>query len=137
MLSFLNRDLVPKNSGLWTLAKVQLNGFRKPKWNSETKIKSGNQLLQRATTEERKLLGEPSKMIQELIKEYPKEGFTVWCISRSLAQKIKKRGNKISLLPLEILNYGYKHETIFYDRKKRFIKNLTYFVKKMKFLDTT
>ena len=63
------------------------------------------------------------KILGILIKEYPKEGFTVWCISRSLAQKIKKRGNKISLLPLEILNYGYKYEIIFYDRKKRIIGN--------------
>lgn len=63
------------------------------------------------------------KILSILIKEYPKEGFTVWCISRSLAEKIKNRGNKISLLPLEILNYGYKHETIFYDRKKRIIGN--------------
>ena len=63
------------------------------------------------------------KILSILIKEYPIDGFTVWCISRSLAEKIKKRGNKISLLPLEILNYGYKHETIFYDREKRIIGN--------------
>ncbi len=63
------------------------------------------------------------KILSILIKEYPIEGFTVWCISRSLAEKIKKRGNKISLLPLEILNYGCKYEAIFYDRKKRIIGN--------------
>ena len=53
---FLNRDLIQKNSGLWTLAKVNLNGIQKPveiesgnrneirkqKGNPETEMKSGN-----------------------------------------------------------------------------------------------
>tara|TARA_B110000027_G_C16097873_1_gene291644 strand:+ start:633 stop:1568 length:936 start_codon:yes stop_codon:yes gene_type:complete len=60
------------------------------------------------------------RILNLLIKDYPKEGFSVWCISRHLAEKIKKRGNNITLLPLEILNYGYKIDIIFYNREKRF-----------------
>ena len=58
-------------------------------------------------------------VMNNLIKDYPKEGFTVWCISRKLANKIIKRGNNISLIPLEILNYGYNYSVIYYERKKR------------------
>lgn len=54
-----------------------------------------------------------------LISNYPKEGFTVFGISRKLANQIKERGNNISLLQLEILNYGYNYKKIYYKRDSR------------------
>ena len=60
------------------------------------------------------------KILNFLINEYPKEGYSVWCISKKLAKKINQKGNNISLLPLEILNYGYKYKTIYYARQKRY-----------------
>ena len=59
------------------------------------------------------------KILSFLIKDYPEEGFTVFGISRKLINEIKERGNNISLLQLEILNYGYRYKKIFYARHKR------------------
>ena len=55
--------------------------------NRSIRVKSGDVLLQISSPEERKRLGEPSKMIQELIKEYPNcptfvTGFT--CVGMSV-----------------------------------------------------
>ena len=68
----------------------------RPSDNRSHKIKSGNQLLLRATMEERKLLYEPSKMIEELIKEYPNcptfvTGFT--CVGMSVTLINEGLGN--------------------------------------------
>lgn len=73
----------------------------RPSDNRSHKIKSGNQLLQRATAEERKLLGEPSKMIEELIKEYPNcptfiTGFT--CVGMSVTLINESLGNFDSVI---------------------------------------
>lgn len=59
------------------------------------------------------------RILNYLIKNYPKEGFTVFGISKKVVQEIKDRGNNISLLQLEILNYGYNYKTIYYERDKR------------------
>jgi len=52
---------------------VNGNGFElyrnRPSENKSYRVKSGNQLLQMASSEDRKRLGEPSNMIQELIKD--------------------------------------------------------------------
>jgi|MDSV01.2.fsa_nt_gb glycosyltransferase involved in cell wall biosynthesis len=60
------------------------------------------------------------KIMNFLITEYPKEGYSIWCISKNLVKKINQKGNNISLLPLEILNYGFKYKIIYYARQKRF-----------------
>ena len=44
------------------------------------------------------------RILNYLIKNYPKEGFTVFGISKKVVNQIKDRGNNISLLQLEILN---------------------------------
>lgn len=59
------------------------------------------------------------RILNYLIKNYPKEGFTVFGVSKKVVQEIKDRGNNISLLQLEILNYGYNYKTIYYERDKR------------------
>jgi glycosyltransferase involved in cell wall biosynthesis len=59
------------------------------------------------------------KVLNFLNKDYPINGYTVFCISKILAEKIKKKGNNISVLQLEILKYGYSCEKFFYKRKKR------------------
>ena len=59
------------------------------------------------------------RILNHLIKNYPKKGFTVFGITKRLAKKIIQRGNSISLLQLEILNYGYPHKLINYDRERR------------------
>ncbi len=59
------------------------------------------------------------RILNYLIKNYPKQGFTVFGVSKKLVQEIKDRGNNISLLQLEILNYGYNYKTIYYERDKR------------------
>jgi len=59
------------------------------------------------------------RILNYLIKNYPKEGFTVFGVSKKVVQEIKDRGNNISLLQLEILNYGYNYKIIYYERDKR------------------
>jgi glycosyltransferase involved in cell wall biosynthesis len=54
-----------------------------------------------------------------LNSSYPVKGYTVFCISRKLAEKVKKKGNNISILQLEILKHDYDCESFFYKRKKR------------------
>lgn len=61
------------------------------------------------------------RILSYLIKDYPKEGFTVFGISKKLVKEIKDRGNNVSLLQLEILNYGYNYKMIYYERDKRHI----------------
>jgi len=61
------------------------------------------------------------KILNLLNKNYPVNGFTVFCISKRLAEKIKNKKNNISILQLEILKYGYSCERFFYERKKRII----------------
>lgn len=59
------------------------------------------------------------RILNYLIKNYPKEGFTVFGISKKVVNQIKDRGNNISLLQLEILNYGYNYKTVYYERDRR------------------
>tara|TARA_Y100000816_G_scaffold148532_1_gene105491 strand:- start:1970 stop:2896 length:927 start_codon:yes stop_codon:yes gene_type:complete len=59
------------------------------------------------------------RFLNYLIQNYPKEGFTVFGVSKKVVQEIKDKGNNISLLQLEILNYGYTYKIIYYDRNKR------------------
>ena len=59
------------------------------------------------------------RILNYLIKNYPKEGFTVFGVSKKVVQEIKDKGNNISLLQLEILNYGYNYKIIYYERNKR------------------
>lgn len=98
-------ELLLKHNPTANVISINGNGsdlYRiRPSDNRSHKIKSGNQLLQRATTEERKLLGEPSKMIQELIKEYPNcptfiTGFT--CVGMSVTLINESLGNFDSVI---------------------------------------
>ena len=59
------------------------------------------------------------RFLNYLIQNYPKEGFTVFGVSKKVVQEIKDKGNNISLLQLEILNYGYNYKIIYYERNKR------------------
>ena len=59
------------------------------------------------------------RFLNYLIQNYPKEGFTVFGVSKKVVQEIKDKGNNISLLQLEILNYGYNYKIIYYERDKR------------------
>lgn len=59
------------------------------------------------------------KLMNYILSNYPREGFTVFGISKEIINKIKARGSNISILQIEIFNYGYKHEIIYYDREKR------------------
>jgi polyisoprenyl-phosphate glycosyltransferase len=93
-----------------------------------SKLKKGNQdivIAARKTVNENLFRRITSyfqhRILNSIIRDYPKEGFTVWCISKRLVSKILKRGNNISLIPLEILNYGYNYSVIYYERQKRFI----------------
>ena len=85
---------------------VNGNGFElyriRPFENKSYRVKSGNQILQMtSTSEERKRLGEPSNMVQELIKDTPNcptfvTGFT--CIGMSVTLINEFLGNFDSVI---------------------------------------
>ena len=53
------------------------------------------------------------------IKDYPKSGSNLMCLSNKIIQNIKKRNQKIFYYVPEIIASGYKKKFIYYHRKER------------------
>lgn len=85
-----NANVISINGNGFELYRIRLSE------NRSYRVKSGNQLLQMASAAQRKKLGEPSQMIQELIKDTPNcptfvTGFT--CVGMSVTLINEVLGN--------------------------------------------
>lgn len=90
-----NANVISINGNGFELYRIRLSE------NRSYRVKSGNQLLQMASAAQRKKLGEPSQMIQELIKDTPNcptfvTGFT--CVGMSVTLINEALGNFDSVI---------------------------------------